>query len=541
MEKSQKKVFVILILISMAYFVLAYFPNAVASDDQAMVWVFNADEGSPLSFVLRMIEPQPDLKESVYRFFMYEYYFYGFPYFAFSALFLLPLRLASQLSNIPLVMVMLRQFVSVLPMVSSILMLVYLQTRFKSLLKSISLFILLLFVPAVMANNFWWHPDGLAMLFVVLTIFFLDRDDQKFGRNFYWAAFSTGLATGTKILGVYFFLTIPVYLLIGYFSKRINFKKGLTLAFAFVGIMALTYLVVNPTLIYADVRAKYLETFAWQSGVVAQGYEVQYARGPASWGVLFEYFGASWYLLLSLGVLIYGVFRAKNRMLYIIILTWAVPFGIYTLFFTALKFQYLIPILLPVFSSLSLILPPFPSKWFVRKDPIRRRAIKFVLGLAIVLISIQFVVYLGWDVGYYEQKLHRADNKPTLAYFENFKNEYLLMIPGDRELYIYHDPQIYVAESDRWYTDLSFEMLDYKYFNEPTPHFIILQQQRIWDYTNEFAVENYLDPAQGERSYLFYTDADAGNLAGFRLVYRDEAVLAFVREDVYLEYFAGEN
>ncbi len=320
MDKAQKKVFIILLLLGLAYFVLAYFPNAVASDDQAMVWVFNADEGSPLPFVLRMIEPQSDLKESVYRFFMYEYYFYGFPYFAFSALSLLPLRLADQLNSIPLVMVMLRQFVSVLPMVAAILMLVYLQTRFKSLLKSILLFVLLLFVPAIMANNFWWHPDGLAVLLVVLTIFFLDRDDQKFGKDFYWAAFTTGLATGTKILGVYFFLTIPVYLLIGYFSKRIKIKRVLTLASAFVGIMVLTYLAVNPTLVYADVRAKYLETFAWQSGVVAQGYEVQYARGPASWGVLFEYFGASWYLLLSLGVLIYGVFRAKNKMLHIIIL-----------------------------------------------------------------------------------------------------------------------------------------------------------------------------------------------------------------------------
>jgi hypothetical protein len=147
---------------------------------------------------------------------------------------------------------------------------------------------------------------------------------------------------------------------------------------------------------------------------------------------------------------------------------------------------------------------------------------------------------LNWDKKYYEQKLHRAENNPYLDYFINFEDNYLSKIPNERELYIYHDPQIYVAESERWYTDLSYEMLDHEYFQDPTPHFIILQQQRILDYTNAVASENYLDQAQGERSYQFYSEANLGNINGFEILYRDDAVLVFARDDVYEEYFSGE-
>jgi len=79
-----------------------------------------------------MIAPAPTLNLALRQFVFYDYYYYGFPFFAASALLLLPLQWLSHLGDIPLVMLILRQFVSVLPMLAALLLLVYMQDGFHS-------------------------------------------------------------------------------------------------------------------------------------------------------------------------------------------------------------------------------------------------------------------------------------------------------------------------------------------------------------------------------------------------------------------------
>jgi len=69
---------------------------------------------------------------------------------------------------------------------------------------------------------------SLAVFFVVLTLFLLDRDDGRFGLDFTLAAFSTGLAAGTKVIGLFFVLTIPTYLLVGIVSKKLTLQTAIS-------------------------------------------------------------------------------------------------------------------------------------------------------------------------------------------------------------------------------------------------------------------------------------------------------------------------
>jgi len=65
---------------------------------------------------------------------------------------LLPLRLilgAGWEAHTPVIVLILRQMINVLPMLAAIWILVWLQTRFKSTLKSISLFLFLAAIPGV--------------------------------------------------------------------------------------------------------------------------------------------------------------------------------------------------------------------------------------------------------------------------------------------------------------------------------------------------------------------------------------------------------
>ena len=122
---------------------------------------------------------------------------------------LLPLRILGQLGNYPVIMLILRQMVSVLPMLIGLLILVYLQDGFRTY-RSPLLFTFLLFVPAVLANNLWWHVDGLVFLLIMLVIYFLRKDDLRFDKNFIIAAALIGCATAAKLVGLYFFLAIAI-------------------------------------------------------------------------------------------------------------------------------------------------------------------------------------------------------------------------------------------------------------------------------------------------------------------------------------------
>ena len=129
-------------------FVLFVLPNRVASENLSMVQMFQPDEGSALPPVFKMIAPASSLNQALRSFVFYDYYYYGFPYFGLSALVLLPLRWLGLLADMPLVMLILRQFISVLPMLAALLILVYIQDGFRTY-RSPVLFLFLLSVPAV--------------------------------------------------------------------------------------------------------------------------------------------------------------------------------------------------------------------------------------------------------------------------------------------------------------------------------------------------------------------------------------------------------
>ncbi len=99
-------------------------------------------------------------------------------------------------------------------------LLTYIQTRFRDMYRSIGLFVFLMLIPAVMVNNLWWHPDSLAVLSAVLMLFFLDRDALKLGKSFFIAAAICGVAVGIKYTGVFFVLSILVYLIWAWVTQK---------------------------------------------------------------------------------------------------------------------------------------------------------------------------------------------------------------------------------------------------------------------------------------------------------------------------------
>lgn len=357
----QKKNLLILLGIGLAAFILFAIPNAGGAKDAYMLGVLSQDESFQYPFLTGMLTRGESFLESVKNFFSYHHYIYGFPFYLISSLAVLPSRLmfgANFASHVQLNLFLLRQFVSVLPMILALGLLTGLTTRLKSTFKSVLLFLFLLSVGGVVRQNIrWWHPDAFTFLMIVLTFYFLDRDKLRFGRHFYWAAVACGLAAATKLIGVFFFLTIPLYLFVGLRQRRLTFKQAARAAVFFVLLMALVILVTNPLLLIARTRADIIAVHRAHNDEFSKGWQAtgdRYQRGFLSWiPVLTTWYGEGAFLIFAVLSLLLGCLWGKNKFLHALLLSWVLPYALYIFYSIANKpDHYMLPVMLPVYATL---------------------------------------------------------------------------------------------------------------------------------------------------------------------------------------------
>ena len=532
--KKPSAYFWISVLLCVLYFILFIFPNRAGSENVAMLAVFEPDESVPLRYALDMIAPAETFKQALINFAFYDYYFYGFPFFAVSALSLLPLVPLNSLNDISLVMVVLRQVISVLPMLLAILLVVYMQTKFKSY-KSIVLLLLLLGIPAVVRNNLWWHPDSMVTLLSILVIYFLNKDDLKFGPNFYLAAVMCGLSAGTKGMGFYFFLSILVYLLLGLFQKKIPIWKLFLMGLGFVLCMAAAYLLANPILVYAGVRKDYFALMERQSVELYSGYWVLYPKGfIISLPDLTAYFGNIVFLAMAVLACVIGILKNKDRLLNIIVITWAIPISVLVFWITNFKFQYWIPVALPLFSTMMAFLPDkFPRPQNLRGFSVNQLVRVLPQTLFSLAVVFQVIAYIPADIQRYNGYLYRAEEKPAIQFYD-LAVDVLKPLP-DEKLFVYHDVRMYFPPMRQWKSEAVFKPLTYDYIRSKDFDVVLIMQQRIYDYLSPSA--EGIHPEEFAQSQAFYRDAENETVQGYHLVFRDGFGLIYVKNELYQQYF----
>ena len=388
------------------YFVCFIPPNSRGAADTSHM--ISADEGITYPYVVHMLEPATDIHDLWWRLIIYGDYHYGYPFYLASLLSLLPLRLAegnSFFANVELNLLILRQVISVLPMILVAAVLVYLQTRFRKPLLAVGLLLLLFSIPGVVRQNIqWWHPDAMTVLAIVLTVFFLDRDRLRFGCNFWLAAVFCGLATAIKLQGIFFVLAIPGYILAGFIQKKISLRRSFLVGLVFVLLMSVTIVVSNPFLFYATQREKLLRVQADKQHELAVGYThddpAGYQKGPQFWQWTLErmYGPAPLLLLLAAGLVagcIWGPDRSANRLF----LAFSIPLSFYLFYFVAPKpDHYWLPVMLPLFSSAAV---PLQLLAGLRKSAARRPvrlAATAAMILCAALLLYWFISNLNYDI-----------------------------------------------------------------------------------------------------------------------------------------------
>lgn len=378
-SRKSKRIALVVALIALGYFVIFIFPNDLGAKNWSMLQATSTDEPVTYPYVMRMLQDPSSLKDLFVRWVVYGDYHYGWLFYLWSALVLLPVKAIhgmSFINNLQLNILLLRQFVSVLPMTLAIVGLVYLQTRFKSWFKTLFLLILMLSIRAVVRMNIqFWHPDALSVLAVVITFFFLVRDRLRFGRNFYFAAAACGVSIGIKLAGVFFAGTIAAYVIAGWVKKAISIRQALGVSALFILVMVLALVVTNPFLYNQGAREDLIkiQTYKQLELSSAYGYSqdfaINYTKLPIYWTWTFQTSFGSWLTLGFMFIsLLVGCFWGSNKLLNRLILSYIIPQSLYLFYFVAPKpDQYWIPVMLPLFSAMLAL--PEAAREIIAKIP----------------------------------------------------------------------------------------------------------------------------------------------------------------------------
>jgi hypothetical protein len=401
---DQRKVALILIIIGIVYF-LAFVPINMFPDQWG---AFHPQDDEKVLYpdVTRLMEFDGSFSENVRGVIGRWGWQWGYPYFTASASVLVIPRLifGSQFAKqVSLNIGLLRQFISVLPMIIAILLGVYLVTKFKSRLLSIGMFLSLLLMPGVVKNNQeYWHPDSLIIFCIVLTIFFLRRDDLRFKGNFYLAAAACGLATALKLWGLFFVAVIGGYLLAGLVSRKISIRRSISSALLFLLIMVATVIISSPPLMAPFMVKTALKVWELQqtrllvgpSTVGAEFYEKDLFLWLQTFG---NHFMKPFFFFFSIASLVLLSLVGPQKYLNRIILGWSLPVTVFLVYIVAMKnFQYTLQVGVPLYMG-AFILPMVIQHFDTSKASTLMKypwVQKITWSGVISIFSIQFAINL---------------------------------------------------------------------------------------------------------------------------------------------------
>jgi len=194
---------------------------------------------------------------------------------------------------------------------------------------------------------------------------------------------------------------------------------------------------------------------------------------------------------------------------------------VYLFFFIHFKYQYWLPVALPLFSVWILVLRPKDE--FTKMKPL----LKAFNIIFVVILTVQVFLFVRQNLDTTKQHFFREKSNPSIQFYENVRQ--VLNSELDEPLSVYFDYRLYLPDDNSWQKTTSFDLLTYDYIQDYDFDILLLQQQRIKDYLQEGLIG--VDPNEFEKSQIFYRDADKGLVDGYVLVFRDSVGLVFQKNN----------
>lgn len=539
MEKNQRITCGFIILIGLVYFCLLIPANLTGAADPEMLSVFEVDEYAQYPHVIQMLTPGDTLYHSIRNFFIYQHYFYGFPFYFLSAISVFPLKLLS--SNWPentrLIVCWLRMTINVLPMIFAIGIFTWLITRFKHRLISLSLFVFLLTIPAVLLNNFWWHPDSLSLFFISLVFLFLDLDEFRFGKYFSLAAAACGYTVGIKYQGLYFALAIPLLLIYAILRKRLSWKKAINKAIIFVVIMMVFFIFSNPLLLLPQERAEIIRTQQLQFEQTGVGIFTIHSNALRNSLLLpsdiRKYYAETWFFILAIiGLLMGFKGEEKQRIQSLLFLSYLMVAFYITAYAATNRLHYFLPVAVPLLGFIA-------DFYFIGKRDFPAINLKFgtnirkvMYGILTLLIAFQFSLNIRLDHSLYRDQLSRETESSSIALYHQIENEIIPVLKSkvnNRMIRVFRDWKVYFPDQEGFAVQMDWNMATLDKINEWQPDLIILEEENLKEFSDPTIIDHAVNPEEMKLIHSFYQQAASDQIPGYDRIMQNSFGSVYVR------------
>ncbi|HEX7556002.1 MAG TPA: hypothetical protein VF338_05210, partial [Leptolinea sp.] len=454
----------------------------------------------------------------------------GYPFYFLSALATLPAKIiyrADWLHHTDVIVMLLRQMINVGPMIVAAGLLTYIQTRFHDMYRSVGTFLFLMIMPAVVVNNLWWHPDSLAVLSVVLILFFLDRDRLRLGINFFLAAAVCGVAVGIKYTGVFFGLSIPVYLIWAGISQKYSIRKVVIAALSFVGIMLLLVVISNPLLLFPQERAALIETQKLQfqqtsMGILQTNPQSYFATDyPEDFR---NHYGELEFLMLALAGLTVGMFFSKKRWYYAVLLAFIIPMMLTINFSATRRTHYFLPVILPLVACLTVIAPGKGET----EDENRVKSSKVIQYLTVGMVLYQAFLFYPRSEGFFIAAINKEKTSPSIAFYKEVSAALPLGFDSQQRV-IYRDWKVYFPPGGKYLTEMTWDMPTLDYIESIHPDVILLERENIDSFARPETVQKAVNPGNMQSVHEFYLAAQEDQIAGYKMFYKNAFGMGFLK------------
>jgi 4-amino-4-deoxy-L-arabinose transferase-like glycosyltransferase len=515
-------------LLGVAYAAVFVPANRTGSANVNMLGVFQVDEFAQYHAIWRMTEPAESVGAALRQFVAYDYYSYGFPFFAASALAFWPLREAYTSAGVPGLtaasMLVLREL-SPLLHVLSIAILVGLWTGFRSLPRAVALFVFLAVLPAVVSDSLWWHPDACVTFFVVATIAALVRDRRRLGGWFYAAAIGCGVATATKLMGLWFFAAVAIHLARALPGRPL--REVALHGTGFLVVMALSMLAASPMVFVPGEWEKVLALQATVPSIISFGWGERSSPGIAAWlPTLRSGYGGELALFTCAGLAVATVALDRARRdLAATILAFALPLSAYLIFVVAYHSErYLLPALLPLASCAG------SDVWLrALRDASAPRAARVAGAAAALALAVSLVGFVRNDVARYRAVLERESASASLAFYRELDAKVISALPATARLRILRTPTVYLPPDPRFDVHLRWGGVEADDLPEANPDLILVSREDLERYGDPSFETRTNDVPRARRMYAFYSVAARDALPGYRRLLETDFALAYGR------------
>jgi hypothetical protein len=207
---------------------------------------YSVDEYAFHGSLLNMYHGVMDL--NIKELFSFKFYSYGFIFFLINLIGTFPFFLFHQTE---LTIYIPRLITSIFAVGS--LYVIYLTAK-QYLNKTYSLFIviLLLCMPGFWKNGFWFHPDWMMTFFLCLSVYFLQKDQWSYGRDFWKANIFVGIAMAVKVQAITFYPFVGLYIYYDLIFSRDTrgFLNQSVLLLKAVAIHLFIFFMLNPYLLH---------------------------------------------------------------------------------------------------------------------------------------------------------------------------------------------------------------------------------------------------------------------------------------------------